>query len=232
MRILLKLSGAVLSGTDDFGVNKKRIDEVCQEIKTLQAKGHQIAIVVGGGNIWRGRDTEASGINHNDRHVLGMMATVFNGVALRSVLQAIELETSIYSAIDAPGELVMSWHRESALEDLDAGTIVVCVGGTGNPYFTTDSGAALRSIQLECDVILKATNVDGVYDKDPNKHDDATLYKELSFDEVISQNLNVMDQTAFALCKDNNMNIRVFNIDTPGNLASALDSSDLGTLIS
>lgn len=229
---MLKVSGEVLGGKQGFSLDRNRVEEICQEIKTLKEKGNEVAIVVGGGNFWRGRDTEDSGIIERDRHLLGMTATVFNGVMLKATLEKLAVQSTVYSAIPTFNELAEPWNPERGLQDIKEHKIVICVGGTGKPFFSTDSGAAARAVDLQCDLILKATNVDGVYDKDPNKHDDAVKYNQVSFDEVIEKKLKVMDQEAFEMCREHNISIRVFNIETPGNIASALDTDDLGTLIS
>ena len=232
MRILLKLSGEVLGGEKGFGLDRPRIEEICKEILTLKQKGHDICIVVGGGNFWRGRDTEDSGIEERDRHLLGMTATLFNGSMLQATFGKLQQEATVYSSIPAFADIAKPWGQEAALADVAKGNIVVCVGGTGKPFFSTDSGAALRAVDLKCELILKATNVDGVYDKDPHKHKDAVKYTTISFDEVIAKELAVMDQFAFETCLKHNIPIRVFNIETPGNIASALDNEGLGTLVS
>jgi len=232
MRIILKLSGEVLGGKQGFSLDRNRVEEICQEIKTLKEKGNEVGIVVGGGNFWRGRDTEDSGIIERDRHLLGMTATVFNGVMLKAILKKMSVESSVYSAIPTFHELAEPWNPERGLQDIEENKIVICVGGIGKPFFSTDSGASARAFDLQCDLILKATNVDGVYDKDPNKYDDAVMYESVSFDEVIEKQLKVMDQEAFEMCREHNISIRVFNILTPGNIASALDSNGIGTLIS
>jgi len=229
-RIMLKLSGEALSKPGGSGLNHKVLVEVAEAIKEVADKGIEVAVVVGGGNIWRYRDTTESGIERTASDAMGMLATIMNSVGLQSALESIGQYTRVCSAIDVP-QLAEPYLRRRAIRHLEKGRVVVCAGGTGNPYFTTDSAAALRSLELGCEILLKATNVDGVYDKDPDEHKDAKKYDELTFQEAIEKQLRVMDQAAFSLCQDKNLPIRVFNFKDRSNLLKAALGGDIGTLV-
>lgn len=229
-RILLKLSGEALQGEDGFGLNKKKIDLIAKQIINLQKGNIEVAIVLGAGNFWRYRDTQDLKINRNKADKLGMLATIFNCVALAENLKSAGVNSVIYSSFDIQG-IAYQFDAEVAAQDLDAGEIVFLSGGTGNPYFTTDSAAVLRALELSCDVVLKATKVNGVYDSDPMLNPKAKKFEKLSYQEAIEKNLKVMDQTAFSLARDNNLPIIVFNILEEGNLEKVVKGEKLGTII-
>jgi uridylate kinase len=230
-RIMLKLSGEALSKEGKGqGINESVLHVVAKRIAELSKEGLQIAIVVGGGNIWRYRDTTGSGIERTASDAMGMLATIMNSVALQAALESQGLTTRVLSAIDVP-QLAEAFIRRRAIRHLEKGRIVICAGGTGNPYFTTDSAAALRALELNCDVLLKATNVDGIYDSDPNKHRNAKLYKEISYQDALEKHLNVMDQAAFSLCAEQKLPIRVFNFHSKSALLKAALGGDVGTLV-
>lgn len=228
-RILLKLSGEALAKKGEFGLDHATVETIAKEIKGIVDKGIQVAVVVGGGNIWRFKDNTDSGIERTSSDYIGMLATIMNSVGLQSTLEELGVDTRVCSAIDVP-QLAEPYLRRRALRHLEKGRVVICAGGTGNPYFTTDSAAALRSAELECDVLLKATNVDGVYDSDPNKNPEAKMYKELTYQETIMKQLKVMDQAAFSICMDNGTPIQVFNFK-PGNLLKAVTEGNIGTVV-
>lgn len=227
---MLKLSGEALSKPGGFGLNHTVLIDVAKSIKEVADQGIQVAVVVGGGNIWRYRDTKESGIERTASDAMGMLATIMNSVGLQSALESLGTFTRVCSAIDVP-QLAEPYLRRRAIRHLEKERIVICAGGTGNPYFTTDSAAALRAVELGCEVLLKATNVDGVYDKDPEQHKDAKLYTELTYQEAIEQHLNVMDQAAFSLCQDQKLPIRVFNFKDRSNLLKAAQGEDVGTVV-
>ncbi|MDP7477298.1 MAG: UMP kinase [Candidatus Peribacteraceae bacterium] len=229
-RIMIKLSGELFARKDGFGLHHEALEEVAKSIKDVVDGGFQVVVVVGGGNIWRFRDTQDSGIERTSSDAIGMLATIMNGVGLQSALESLDQNTRVCSAVDVP-QLAEPYLKRRAERHLEKGRVVICAGGTGNPYFTTDSAAALRALELQCDVLLKATNVDGVYDKDPNKHDDAVMYDEITYADAINQHLNVMDQAAFSLCMDQNLPIRVFQFDTKGSLLKAAKGEKIGTLV-
>jgi len=227
---MIKLSGELFARKDGFGLHHEALEEVAKSIKDVVDGGFQVVVVVGGGNIWRFRDTQDSGIERTSSDAIGMLATIMNGVGLQSALESLDQNTRVCSAVDVP-QLAEPYLKRRAERHLEKGRVVICAGGTGNPYFTTDSAAALRALELQCDVLLKATNVDGVYDKDPNKHDDAVMYDEITYADAINQHLNVMDQAAFSLCMDQNLPIRVFQFDTKGSLLKAAKGEKIGTLV-
>ncbi len=187
-------------------------------------------IVVGGGNIWRYRDTKGSGIERTASDAMGMLATIMNSVALQAALESFGAQTRVLSAISVP-QLAEPYIRRRAIRHLEKGRVVICAGGTGNPFCTTDSAAALRALELNCDVVLKATNVDGIYDKDPNKHSDAVKYDTLTYQEAIEQHLNVMDQAAFSMCQEQKLPIIVFNFNEEANLHKAVKGETVGTIV-
>lgn len=227
---MIKLSGELFAREEGFGLGHDSIEAVAKGIKEVVDAGYEVAVVVGGGNIWRFRDTQDSGIERTASDAIGMLATIMNGVGLQSELEGMGQFTRVCSAIDVP-QLAEPYIKRRAVRHLEKGRVVICAGGTGNPYFTTDSAAALRACELQCDVLLKATNVDGVYDKDPNKHTDAKKYEKISYQEAIEQHLNVMDQAAFSLCMDQKLPIRVFKFDTQGSLLKAAKGEKIGTLV-
>ncbi len=228
-RLMLKLSGEVFSGENDYGIDKPTLTDVAKQIREISRKS-EVVVVVGGGNIWRYRDTKESGIERTVSDSMGMLATIMNSVALQSALEATGTETRVLSAIDIP-QLAEPFIKRRALRHLEKKRVVICAGGTGNPYFTTDSAAALRALELGCDVILKATNVDGVYDKDPRKHKDAKKFSTLTFQQAIEGDYQVMDQAAFSLCREQKLPIVVFNFFTRGNLLKAAKGDKIGTLV-
>ncbi len=230
-RIMLKLSGEALSGPLQFGLHHETLLLIAKDIVKLADKGVEVVVVVGGGNIWRYRDTKENGIERTASDAMGMLATIMNSVGLQSALESFGADTRVCSAIEVP-QLAEQFIRRRAVRHLEKKRIVICSGGTGNPYFTTDSAAALRALELNCDVLLKATNVDGVYDKDPRKFKDAKLLKKLSYEDALRKKLSVMDQAAFSLCEDQNLPIRVFNLSKPGALLKAAAGEDVGTLVS
>ena len=229
-RIMIKLSGELFAREGGFGLHHENLGEVAKSIKEVVDAGFEVVVVVGGGNIWRFRDTQDSGIERTSSDAIGMLATIMNGVGLQSALETLDQNTRVCSAIDVP-QLAEPYLKRRAERHLEKGRVVICAGGTGNPYFTTDSAAALRALELQCDMLLKATNVDGVYDKDPNKHSDAKKYDKLTYQEAIEKHLNVMDQAAFSLCMDQNLPIRVFNFDKDGSLLKAAKGEKIGTLV-
>ncbi|MDD5469775.1 MAG: UMP kinase, partial [Candidatus Peribacteraceae bacterium] len=210
-RLMLKISGEALSGQGGYGINHKSLIKIAEEVRVLSKKGFEVIIVIGGGNIWRFRDTTESRIERTASDAMGMLATIMNSVALQSALENLGCDTRVLSAIEVP-QLAEPFIRRRAVRHLEKKRIVICAGGTGNPYFTTDSAAALRASELNCDVLLKATNVDGVYDKDPKKHKDAKKYVTVTYMEALQKNLKVMDQAAFSLCRDQKLRICVFDL--------------------
>ncbi len=230
-RIMLKISGEALSKDGmGQGIHQPTLHKVAKAIEEVSKKGVEVVIVVGGGNIWRYRDTTDSGIERTASDTMGMLATIMNGVALQAALEAMGCFCRVASAIQVP-QVAEPYIRRRVIRHLEKKRIVICAGGTGNPFFTTDSAAALRALELNCDVVLKATNVNGIYDKDPNKNTDAVMYKELTYQEALEKHLNVMDQAAFSLCQDAKLPIRVFNFMDTDNLMKIIDGDDMGTLV-
>ncbi len=225
-RILLKLSGESL-GKDGIGISVDKLNLLSKRIKKLLKEGHQLAIVCGGGNWLRGEFTK--GINRNVADVMGMHATVMNGLALEAALIEQGVSACVMSSFETLG--ANGWNYRSALEYLKSGKVIIFAGGTGNPFFTTDSAAALRAVQINATLLIKATNVDGIYNKDPNRFDDAVKYDTLSYDEAIEKNLKIMDLTAFSLCRDHVMPILVVNIDGQDSIESIIASEKVGTLV-
>lgn len=230
-RILLKLSGESLMGDKPFGISQDRLDHYAKEIKTIMELGVELAIVIGGGNIFRGLDAEKSGIERAQGDYMGMLATCINGLALQSSLEAHGMFTRLVSAIEMR-EIAEPYIRRRAVRHIEKGRIVIFSAGTGSPYFTTDSAAALRANEIHADVILKGTRVNGIYTADPEKDATATMFDEISFSQVINKNLNVMDMTAFTMCKENNVPIVIFNINVAGNLRNAAIGVKTGTTVS
>lgn len=229
-RILLKLSGESLMGSSQYGIDPKRLKQYTEEIKAVLEQGVEIAIVIGGGNIFRGVQAEESGIERVQGDYMGMLATVINGMALQSALESAGLYTRLMSGINME-QVCEPFIRRRAMRHLEKGRIVIFGAGIGNPYFTTDSTASLRAIEIQADVVLKGTRVDGVYTADPEKDPSATRYAELSFQEAYEKNLNIMDMTAFTLCQENDLPIIVFDMNKKGNLMSIMKGGDAGTLI-
>ena len=230
-RVLIKLSGESLMGAQGFGIESERLSHYANEIKSAVDLGAEVAVVIGGGNIFRGLQAKSSGIERVTGDYMGMLATVINGMALQSMMETKGLYTRLVSALEIR-EVAGPYIRRRAIRHLEKRRVVIFSAGTGSPYFTTDSAAALRANEISADVILKGTRVDGIFTADPEKDPTATKYDNITFDEVISKNLNVMDMTAFTLCRENNLPIIVFDINTPGNLARILSSEKLGTLVS
>ena len=228
-RILLKLSGEALAGDQGFGINPPELKTVAKEIKEVHDLGVQVCIVVGGGNFWRGRTSE-----HMDRaradHI-GMLATAMNSLALCDALEQLGADVRVQTAIEMR-QIAEPYIRNKAIRHFEKGRIVIFGCGTGSPFFSTDTAAALRSVEINADALLKATNVDGVYDKDPNKFDDAVKFDNITFQEVITRDLKVMDSTAFSLCKDNDMSIIVFNLNDPDNIMRVVSGEKIGTTVS
>ena len=229
-RVLLKLSGESLMGEQGYGIDTKRLGEYATQIKEIALQGVQVAIVIGGGNIFRGLSGASKGFDRVKGDQMGMLATVINSLALSSALEAVGQPAKVFTAVNMfpIGEHYSKW---KAIEALNNGAVSIMAGGTGNPFFTTDTGSALRGIEVEADVMLKGTRVDGIYTADPEKDPTATKFSEISYDEVYTRGLKVMDLTATALCKENNLPIVVFDMDTPGNLAKVIAGEPIGTLV-
>ena len=229
-RILLKLSGESLMGEKQYGIDEKRLGEYAQQIKEIHDMGVQIGIVIGGGNIFRGLSGASKGFDRVKGDQMGMLATIINSLALQSHLESIGVRTKVLTSIrmEPIGEY---FSKAKALEYLEAGYVVIIGGGTSNPYFSTDSASALRGVEIEAEVLLKGTRVDGVYTADPEKDPTATKFDEITFDEVYGRGLKIMDLTAFTLCKENRLPIIVFDMDTEGNLQKVLEGDNCGTLV-
>ena len=229
-RILLKLSGESLMGEQGYGIDTKRLNEYAQQIKEAAALGVQIGIVIGGGNIFRGLSGAGKGFDRVMGDQMGMCATVINSLALSSALGAIGVKSRVLTAIrmEPIGEFYTKW---KAIESLERGEVVIMSGGTGNPYFTTDTGSSLRGIEIEADVMLKGTRVDGVYTADPEKDPTAIKFDAITYDEIYTRGLKVMDLTATTMCKENGLPIYVFNMDVYGNLMRVLSGENIGTLV-
>ncbi|WP_299310744.1 UMP kinase [uncultured Halomonas sp.] len=229
-RILLKLSGEALMGEHDFGIDPKVLDRMALEIGQLVGIGVQVGIVIGGGNLFRGAALNEAGMDRVTGDHMGMLATVMNALAMRDALERSNIRSRVMSAIPMSG-VVEHYDRRTAIRYLTSGDVVLFSAGTGNPFFTTDSAACLRGIEIDADVVVKATKVDGVYDKDPVKHDDAVKYDQLSYDDALDQKLGVMDLTAICLVRDHDMPVRVFNMNKPGALLNLVVGGEEGTLI-
>lgn len=230
-RILLKLSGESLMGSKNFGIDNDRLSDYAIQIKEIIKSGVEVAIVIGGGNIFRGVQAEEGGMDRTHGDYMGMLATMINAMALQAALESKGVDSRLQSAIEMR-QIAEPYVRRKAVRHLEKGRVVIFGAGTGNPFFTTDSAASLRAIEINADVILKGTRVDGIYTADPEKDPTATKYKTISFDEVYSKGLNVMDMTAFTLCKENHLPIIVFNMDEKGNLKRLLDGEEVGTIVS
>jgi len=229
-RILLKLSGEALMGTRQYGIDPVRLAEYAQDIKEITDLGIEVAVVIGGGNIFRGVAGASNGMDRVQGDHMGMLATVINGLALQSALEDADVPTRLQTAIKI-NEVAEPFIRRKAMRHLEKGRVVIFGGGTGNPYFTTDSAAVLRAIEMEADVILKGTRVDGIYNADPEKNDDAVKFDYISFDDVLSKGLKVMDTTAFTLSQENNLPIIVFDMNTKGNLLKVVSGENIGTTV-
>ena len=228
-RVLLKLSGEALAGEKKSGLDYTVITDICQSIKKCVDIGVEIAIVVGGGNFWRGRSSGAMDRTRADH--IGMLATAMNALAVADVLESFGVDVRVQTAISMQ-QVAEPYIRNRAMRHLQKGRVVIFGCGTGNPFFSTDTASALRAAEIEADIFLKATMVDGVYDKDPNKYDDAVKYNELGFNEILVKGLAVMDSTAASMCKDNNIPILVFDLSRPDNIFDAICGADVGTLVS
>lgn len=229
-RVLLKLSGEALMGEDSYGINRATIERMVADVSEIAAMGVELAIVIGGGNIFRGVAPGAQGMDRATADYMGMLATVMNSLALADAMRQANMTARVMSAIGIE-QVVEPYVRPKALQYLEEGKIVIFAAGTGNPFFTTDTAAALRGAEIGAEVVLKATKVDGVYSSDPKKDATATRYAEISFDEAITKHLQVMDATAFALCRDQKLPIRVFSITKPGALKRVILGEDEGTLV-
>jgi uridylate kinase len=229
-RILLKLSGESLMGEKQFGIDNVRLTEYAKEIKTLVDTEVQVAIVIGGGNIFRGVEAEEGGMERTQGDYMGMLATVINSMALQSSLEKEGIDTRLQSAIELK-QIAEPFIRRRAIRHLEKGRVVIFGGGTGSPFFTTDSAAALRAVEIEADVILKGTRVDGIYTEDPEKNPNATKYDEISFQEVFERGIKVMDMTAFTLCNENGVPIVVFDMNKSGNLLRVAKGEAIGTVV-
>ncbi len=229
-RVLLKLSGEALMGNEGFGIDQNVMKHIALQVKEVRDLGVTVAIVVGGGNIYRGIRAEEQGLDRATGDYMGMMATVMNGVALQDSLETIGLDTRVQTAIQM-AQVAEPYIRRKAIRHLEKGRIVIFAGGTGNPYFTTDTTAALRAMEIGAEVILKATRVDGVYDRDPEKFPDAQFFPEITYLEVLNRNLRVMDATAISLCMENKLPIIVFNLKEKGNMTKAVLGERVGTFV-
>jgi len=229
-RILLKLSGESLMGDKQYGIDELRLNEYAEQIREISNLGVQIGIVIGGGNIFRGLSGASKGFDRVKGDQMGMLATVINSLALSSALTAKGVKTKVLTAIrmEPIGEFYNKW---KAIEEMEQGSVVILSAGTGNPFFTTDTGSSLRGIEIEADVMLKGTRVDGIYTADPEKDPTATKYDEITYDQIYVQGLKVMDLTATTMCKENNLPIIVFDMDTPGNLLKVIKGEKIGTLV-
>jgi len=226
----LKLSGEALQGDTGYGISPDIITALAQELKEVHATGIQMALVIGGGNIFRGVAASAKGMDRASADYIGMLATVINSLALQDAMESVGVPTRVQTAIEMR-ELAEPYIRRRATRHLEKGRVVIFAGGTGNPYFTTDTAASLRAMEIHADVILKATKVDGVYDKDPKLFADAKLFKRLTYLEVLERNLKVMDSTAISLCRDNNLPIVVFRLTQAGNILKAVRGEPIGTVV-
>lgn len=229
-RVLLKLSGESLMGEQQYGIDSQRLNDYVEQIKEIVAQGVQVGIVIGGGNIFRGLSGTSKGFDRVKGDSMGMLATVINSLALNSALEAIDCKSRVLTAIrmEPIGEF---YSKQKAVDYLTEGYVTIFSAGTGNPYFTTDTGSSLRGIEIEADVMLKGTRVDGVYTADPEKDPTATKYDKISFDEIYHKDLRVMDLTATTMCKENNLPIVVFDMDTKGNLLKVINGENIGTLV-
>lgn len=229
-RILLKLSGEALMGQKQFGIDNERLSQYAREVKAIVDQGVQVAIVIGGGNIFRGVQAEEGGMERTQGDYMGMLATVINAMALQSAMEAEGMDTRLQSAIELK-QIAEPFIRRRAVRHLEKGRVVIFGGGTGNPFFTTDSAASLRAIEIDADVILKGTRVDGIYTADPEKDPTAERYDRITFEEVFDKGLRVMDMTAFTLCNENKLPIIVFDMNTSGNLLRLVEGEEVGTLV-
>ncbi len=229
-RILLKLSGESLVGEQNYGIDENRLQEYAEQILEIVRMGVQVGIVIGGGNIFRGLSGTGRGFDRVKGDQMGMLATVINSLALSSSLEALGVKSRVFTAIrmEPVGEY---YSKQKAIDALEKGEVVIISGGTGNPYFTTDTASALRAVEIEAEIMMKGTRVDGVYTSDPEKNPDAVKFEKISFDEVYAKNLRIMDLTATALCKENLLPVLVFNMDKPGNLKKIISGENIGTIV-
>ncbi|AXA84359.1 UMP kinase [Lysobacter oculi] len=229
-RVLLKLSGEALMGDEDYGIDPKVLHRIAREVIEARDAGAEIALVIGGGNIFRGAGLAAGGMDRVTGDQMGMLATVINALAMQDALEKLGGKARVMSALKI-NDVCEDYIRRRAVRHLEKGRITIFAAGTGNPFFTTDSGAALRAIEIGADLLLKATKVDGVYDRDPKKHADAVRFDTLDYDQIITRDLQVMDTAAFALCRDAEMPMRIFDMDRPGALLGILRGESIGTLV-
>ena len=230
-RVLLKLSGEVLAGEQDFGIDPVKANYLAEEVQSIRESGVEIGLIIGAGNIFRGMQAASKGMDRVTGDYLGMLATIMNAISVQDALEKVGCETRTLSAISV-SQIAEPYIRRRAIRHLEKGRVVIIAGGTGNPFFTTDSAAALRAVELNAEVVLKGTKVDGIYDKDPMIHEDAVKFETISFSRVLNDNLRVMDMTAITLCKENNLPIRVFNINHTGDLKALVLGGKIGTLVS
>lgn len=229
-RILLKLSGEALAGENTFGIDPASVERFAQEVVDVAKEGLEVALVIGGGNIFRGMSQSARGMDRASADYMGMLATVLNALAVQDMVEKLGVESRVLSAIGMQ-EVCEPYIRRRAIRHLQKGRVVICAAGTGNPYFTTDTAATLRAMELRCEAIIKATKVDGVFDKDPMTHDDAKMFKKITYIETLEKRLKVMDSTAISLAMDNKLPIIVCNLFTPGNIARVARGEDIGTTV-
>jgi uridylate kinase len=229
-RVLLKLSGESLMGSHSFGLDPNMLAQYANDIKLVTDQGVQVALVIGGGNIYRGMNEKDTGIERAQGDYMGMLATVINGIAMQSMLEKVGVQTRLQTAIKMD-QVAEPFIRRRAIRHLEKGRVVIFGAGTGNPYFTTDTAGSLRAVEIKADAILKGTRVDGIYDSDPEKNADAKKFGDISFSDAISKNLKVMDMTAFTLCQENQMPIVVFDMNTPGNLLRIIQGEKIGTVV-
>ena len=230
-RVLLKLSGEVLAGEQDFGIDPVKANYLAEEVQSIRESGIEVGLIIGAGNIFRGMQAASKGMDRVTGDYLGMLATIMNAISVQDALEKVGCETRTLSAISV-SQIAESYIRRRAIRHLEKGRVVIIAGGTGNPFFTTDSAAALRAVELNAEVVLKGTKVDGIYDKDPMINEDAVKFETVSFSRVLNDNLQVMDMTAITLCKENNLPIRVFNINHTGDLNALVLGGKIGTLVS
>ena len=230
-RILLKLSGEILAGKNGFGIDPEKASDLANEIKSIYELGLDIGLIIGAGNIFRGMEAASRGMDRVTGDYLGMLATIMNAISMQDALEKVNCQTRTLSAIDVK-QISEPYIRRRAIRHIEKGRIVIVAGGTGNPFFTTDSAAALRATELGADIVIKGTKVDGIYDKDPVVHENAVKYNKISFDQVLKDNLRVMDLTAITLCKENNLPIHVFDIKVPGALKRLVLGERIGTIVS
>lgn len=229
-RILLKLSGEALAGNQKFGISNDVLNNFARQLKEVHDLGVELAIVIGGGNIFRGLAGQEQGFDRATGDSLGILATIMNALALQNAIEKIGVPTRVLTAVQMP-EIAEPYIRRRAIRHLEKGRIIILAGGTGNPYFTTDSGGALRALEIHADILAKGTKVNGVYDKDPAKFDDAVKFDKISFDETLSKDLKVMDTAALSLCRENDLPIIVFNILEDGNIKRMVNGEEIGTIV-